>query len=66
VVVGLNPITMYVAQGLFDFGLIARIFIHGFVNYLGAFKPMFTAFCVLGVKWLFLWFLYKRRIFLKV
>jgi predicted acyltransferase len=66
IVVGLNPITIYVAQGVFDFGIIARIFIHGFVDYLGTFKPMFTAFCVLGVKWLFLWFLYTRRIFLKV
>jgi len=65
VVIGLNPITIYVAQRLFDFGIIANIFIHGFIDYLGPFKPIFWAFCVLIVKWLFLYFLYKKKIFLK-
>ncbi len=65
VVIGLNPITIYVAQSLFNFGIIADIFIHGFVDHLGAFKPFFVASCVLAVKWLFLFFLYKQKIFLK-
>jgi len=66
VVIGLNPITIYVAQGLFDFGSIAGIFIHGFVDGLGVYTPIFTAFSVLTVKWLFLYFLYRQKIFLKV
>ena len=65
VVIGLNPITIYVAQSLFNFGSIADIFIHGFVDHLGDFKPFFVASCVLAVKWLFLYFLYKQKIFLK-
>jgi len=65
VVIGLNPITIYVAQRMFDFGLIAGIFVNGFINHLGLFKPLFWALSVLTVKWLFLYFLYRRRIFLK-
>ncbi len=65
VVIGLNPITIYVVQRLFNFGIIANIFVHGFIDYLGPFKPVFWAFCVLTVKWLFLYFLYKKKIFLK-
>jgi len=65
-VIGLNPITIYVAQGVFDFGIITNIFVHGFVDSFGSFKPVFVALCTLIVKWLFLYFLYRRKIFLKV
>ncbi|MBN2289722.1 MAG: DUF5009 domain-containing protein [Candidatus Glassbacteria bacterium] len=65
VVIGLNPITIYVADRIFDFGLIAGIFIHGFIDSLGSFKPVFWAFCVLLTEWLFLYFLYRKKIFLK-
>ncbi|MCE5270271.1 DUF5009 domain-containing protein [bacterium] len=65
VVIGLNPITIYVAGALFDFGSIVNIFVHGFIDSLGAIKPLFWALCVFGVKWLFLYFLYTRKIFLK-
>ena len=65
VVVGLNPITIYVAQGLFDFGIIARIFVQGIMQYMGDYNKIFLIVCVLIVKWLFLYFLYRKRIFLK-
>lgn len=65
IIIGLNPITIYVAQSLFDFGIIATIFVHGFIDGLGILKPVFWAFCVLTVKWLFLFFLYKQKIFLR-
>ena len=66
VVIGMNSITIYVAQGVFDFGTIAAIFVRGIVGHLGDFRPLVWAICVFGVKWLFLYFLYKRKIFLKV
>ena len=66
VVIGLNPITIYVLQGIFDFAIISNIFIHGFVKYLGSFEAAFSLLCMLAVKWLFLYFLYKQKIFLKV
>jgi len=67
VIIGLNPITIYVAQTLFrsDFNNIVDVFVHGFIDSFGDFRPVFLAFCVLTVKWLFLYFLYKKRIFLK-
>jgi predicted acyltransferase len=65
-VIGMNPLTIYVLQGVFDFGIIAKIFIHGFYTHLGGFQEPFYALCVLAVKWLFLYFLYKKEIFLKV
>jgi predicted acyltransferase len=65
-VIGMNPLTIYVLQGVFDFGIIAKIFIHGFYNHLGGFQEPFYALCVLTIKWLFLYFLYKKEIFLKV
>jgi predicted acyltransferase len=65
IIVGLNAITIYITQDLFDFGSVAQVFIHGFVNSLGGFKPLFAAAAVLSVKWLFLWFLYRQKIFLK-
>ncbi len=65
IIVGMNAITIYIVQDLFDFGSVAQIFIHGFVDYLGGFKPLFAATAVLTVKWLFLWFLYRQKIFLK-
>lgn len=66
IIVGLNSITIYLVAGLFDFGTIVNIFVHGFIDYLGPFKPVFQALCILVVEWLFLYFLYKQNIFLKV
>lgn len=66
IVIGMNPITIYIAQGIFDFGIIANIFIHGFVDEMGTFGIPFYELCVLIVKWLFLYFLYRQKIFLKV
>ena len=65
VVIGMNPITIYLAQDLFDFGIIALIFTHGFIHQLGPYQPSFHAFTVIVTKWLFLYFLYRQKIFLK-
>lgn len=65
-VIGMNSITIYVLQGVFDFGIIAQIFIHGFYTHMGTFQVPFYELCVIAAKWLFLYFLYKKQIFLKV
>ncbi len=66
ILIGLNPLTIYVAQELFDFGIIVNIFLHGVVDSLGPYRLLVVAACVLATKWFFLHFLYKKRIFLKV
>ena len=66
IVIGMNAITIYVVQGLFDFGIIVNIAIHGFVGYMGPAQDIFSLICLIALKWLFLYFLYKKKIFLKV
>ncbi len=65
VVIGLNPLTIYVAQRLFYFRAIADVFVHGFISYCGALEPIVWAICVLSVKWLFLYFLFRQKVFLR-
>jgi len=55
-----------VIQRIFDFGIIANIFIHGFEDALGSFKPVVFQFSVILVKWFFLYILYRKNFFLKV
>lgn len=49
-----------------DHYLYAGIFVHGFIDYLGPVKPVFWALSVMFTAWLFLWFLHREKIFLKV
>lgn len=65
VVVGLNSITIYFAQGIFDFGLIVTVFVHEFAGHLGSYRSLFLTVCVITVKWLFLYILYRKKIFLR-
>ena len=65
-VIGMNSITIYLARHFFDFGEMAMAFTHGFVQYLGVWKPFAIELGSLLVGWLFLYYLYKRKIFLRV
>jgi predicted acyltransferase len=66
IVIGMNAITIYLAWRLFDFAGIASVFTHGFIGHLGSFQPIFEAASAAAAAWLFLWFLYRQKIFLKV
>ncbi|MBT4485140.1 MAG: DUF5009 domain-containing protein [Candidatus Latescibacteria bacterium] len=66
VVIGLNPITIYMAGSLFDFGRIVSIFTYEFADSLKSLQPLFRASSILLVKWLFLYYLYRKKIFLRV
>ena len=65
VVIGMNAITIWVGQRLIDFEFTANALFLGFSRYLGILVPVFLTFSILMIKWLFLWFLYRRKIFLK-
>ncbi|OPZ68542.1 MAG: hypothetical protein BWY83_02276 [bacterium ADurb.Bin478] len=65
IVIGLNAITIYLVQDLFQFSTITDIFVHGFINSLGDFRTAFYIAATLLVKWLFLYFLFRQKIFLK-
>jgi hypothetical protein len=61
----MNAITIWVGQELINFSFTAQEVFQGLSKYLGILKPIYIAFTVLLTKWLFLWFLYRKRVFLK-
>jgi predicted acyltransferase len=66
IVIGINPITIYFLQRFVDFGGIAEFFLSGLVAHAGQVAPLIIPLGVLTIKWLFLWFLYRHKIFFKV
>lgn len=65
-VIGVNPITIYLVAHLLPVHSIAHVFVHGIMNYLGPVQPLFFAASVMMTGWLFLYFLYRQKIFLKI
>jgi predicted acyltransferase len=65
-VIGVNPITIYVIRSQFDFGIITRIFVRGFIDYFGPARPVVWDFLVMMSGWLLLYCLYRKKIFLRV
>jgi predicted acyltransferase len=65
-VIGANAITIYVVPRFIDFPKIANFFLGGVVRHAGSFAPVAAALAVLAVKWLFLLYLYRKRIFLRL
>jgi len=65
IVIGMNPITIYFLQRFVDFNGIAEFFLAGAVEHADLLKPLILAFGVVLTKWLFLWLLYRHRIFFK-
>ena len=66
-VVGLNSITIYMAQRIISFGGINNFFFKGFASlFPEPVGKVILAATYMLVCWLFLYFLYKKKIFLKV
>lgn len=65
VVIGMNAITIWVGQRIVDFKFTSDAIFLGVSKYFGILQPLILAICLVGVKWLFLWFLYRKKIFLK-
>lgn len=64
VVVGVNPITIYVADFLIDFNKIANVFV-GALDF-GQANRLVVAITAAAIIWLFLYYLYRQRIFFKI
>ncbi len=64
-VIGLNALTIYLLQELFDFKHIADIFAAGLAHHSGAYAALVMGVAIVASKWLFLYFLYRKKIFLK-
>ena len=66
-VVGLNSITIYMAQKIVPFDRISGFFLNGFAEMLPqAWGAVLLKAGYLAVSWLFLYFLYKKKTFLKI
>ena len=65
IVIGLNPLLIYVVQELFDFSQASNILVGGLANHAGLFKVLVLAVGTVGTKWLFLYFLHRQKIYLK-
>ena len=65
VVIGMNAIAIWVGQVFINFKFTADAISLGVSRYSGIFQPLLLAISVVFIKWLFLWFLYRKKIFLK-
>ena len=67
-VIGMNAIAIYMGVSLFGSNIsrMLKIFIDGTVSMLGVVGPLFEAACIFGVRWLILFWMYRRKIFIKV
>jgi len=65
VVMGLNAITIWFGQRAIPFHEIAGYFVGGAARFTGSLEPLVLPVSTLAVEWLFLYFLYRHRIFLK-
>jgi predicted acyltransferase len=66
VVIGMNAIAVYVATHLFDFSLIGNVFVGGLAKLLGTWKDFIEALAALTVVWLILYWMYRKKTFIKI
>ena len=66
VVIGMNAIAVYVATHLFDFTLIGDVFVGGLVKYTGSWAGFVQALAALTVIWLILYWMYRKKTFIKI
>lgn len=65
-VIGLNSITIYLGKRLFDFGHTSDFLFGGLARLSGRFGPVVLVLGIIVVEWALLYFLYRKRIFLRV
>jgi len=67
VVIGMNPITIYLANRIINFRPAVKFFFGGFTEILPeTWTQLINGIGLTAVGWVFLYILYKRKIFLKV
>jgi predicted acyltransferase len=67
VIIGLNPITIYLTVRIVNFKLASKFFFGGLASILPeTWTPLIDGFGVTAVAWVFLYILYKKKIFLKI
>jgi predicted acyltransferase len=66
-VIGMNSLTIYLAYRLIDFGFTSRLFFEGlYSNMAEKWHPVFQNLGALALVWVFLYVLYRMKIFVKI
>lgn len=65
VVIGMNAIAIYLGKSIVPFNKIVRIYTKGFSATLGDYGTLFEVLAVLILEWLILYWMYRRKIFIK-
>ena len=64
-VIGANALAIYLGSSIVPFSRIVGVFSRPIAADLGAWGPLFSAAAVLLVEWLVLYWMYRRKIFLR-
>ncbi|MCK4645353.1 MAG: DUF5009 domain-containing protein [Candidatus Aminicenantes bacterium] len=65
-VIGLNAILVYMATRLFDFRLIGDVFVGGLLRWIGPWENFVRGLAGFAVIWLILFWMYRKRTFIKI
>ena len=65
-VIGMNSIAVYMASYLFPFQQIGHRFIFGLEQYLGSFYPVLNSVVSLAFVYLIMYWMYKKKTFIKI
>ncbi len=66
VVIGMNAITVYMAVHIINFRNIGGVFVEGLEKYIGDWYPFIHALAGFTVVWLILWWMYRKKTFIKI
>lgn len=67
VVIGMNSITIYLAERMIDFHYTSKFLFDGLIKlFPSGWAELLGAIAIFSAAWIFLYFLYKKKIFLKV
>lgn len=66
VVIGLNPITIYIGQCIIDFEAVGKYFAGGIAAHSGVWGPFVLAMAAFMARWLVLLFLHRQKVYLRV
>jgi len=65
-IIGLNSITIYLGKRLIDFPFSSKFLFGGLASLSGRFEPVVLIIGTIVIEWVFLFYLYKKNIFLRV
>lgn len=67
IVIGLNPITIYLAGRIINFRSASGFFFGGLISlFPEAWAPFLNGIAITSIGWIFLYILYRKKIFLKI